>query len=109
VRFACCYLALSGKLIVAALAYVDLVADPMWGLTAAHVETLPKPTIRTIRHTCITLNDDTGVSREPIRVFTRRELDTIDQVRKCHAAVTADQAAAVPNIRLAYETEGRSA
>ncbi|MGD9880370.1 enoyl-CoA hydratase/isomerase family protein [Reyranella sp.] len=38
---------------------------------------------------------------------TGHELDTIDQVLKCYAAVTADQAAAALNIRLAYE--GQSA
>jgi hypothetical protein len=79
------------------------------GSTAAHVETLPKPTIRTIRHTCITSNDDAGVSRELIHAFTGHELDTLDQVRKCYAAVTADQAVAALNIRLAREAEGQSA
>jgi hypothetical protein len=50
-----------------------------------------------------------GVPRELIRAITGHELDTIDQVLKCYAAVTADQAAAALNIRLAYEAEGRSA
>jgi hypothetical protein len=35
VRFACRHLALSGKLIVAALVYVDLMADSMRSLAAA--------------------------------------------------------------------------
>jgi hypothetical protein len=55
------------------------------------------------------LNHDAGVPRELIRAITGHELDTIDQVLKCYAAVTADQAAAALNIRLAYEAEGRSA
>ena len=108
-RFAYRHLAPSGKLIVAALAYVDLVADPLSGLTVADVETLPKPTIRRIRHTCITMNDDAGVSRELIRAFTRHGLDTIDQVLKCYAAATPDQAAAALNTWLAQDIEGRSA
>lgn len=66
-------------------------------------------TMRTTRHTCITLNHDAGVPRELIRAITGHELDTIDQVLNCYAAVTADQAAAALNIRLAYEAEGRSA
>jgi hypothetical protein len=66
-------------------------------------------TMRAMRHTCITLNHDAGVPRELIRGITGHELDTIDQVLKCYAAVTADQAAAALNIRLAYEAEGRSA
>jgi hypothetical protein len=68
-----------------------------------------KSTMRTMRHTCMTLNHDAGVPRELIRAITGRELDTIDQVLNCYAAVTADQAAAALNIRLAYEAEGRSA
>ena len=62
--------------------------------------------MRTMRHTCITLNHDAGVPRELIRAITGHELDTIDQVLKCYAAVTADQAAAALNIRLAYEARG---
>jgi hypothetical protein len=68
-----------------------------------------KLTVRTMRHTCITVNHDAGVPRELIRAITGHELDTIDQVLKCYAAVTADQAAAALNIRLAYEAEGRRA
>jgi hypothetical protein len=54
-------------------------------------------------------HDDAGVPRELIRGIAGRELDTIDQVLKRYAAVTADQAAAALNIRLAYEAERRSA
>ena len=78
-----------------ALAYVDLVADPLSGLRVADVETPPKPTIRGI-HTYITMNDDAGVSRELVRTFTRYGLDTIDQGLKCYETGTADQAAAAP-------------
>ena len=56
-------------------------------------------TMRTMRHTCITLNHDAGVPRELTRGITGHELDTIDQVLKCYAAVTADQAAAALSIR----------
>ena len=93
-----------------ALAYVDLVADPLSGLRVADVETPPKPTIRGI-HTYITMNDDAGVSRELVRTFTRYGLDTIDQVLKCYAAATPDQAVAGHPQYLAppQDTEGRSA
>lgn len=60
-------------------------------------------TMRTMRHTCITQNHDAGVPRELIRAITGHELDTIDEVLKCYAAVTADQAAAALNIRLQHE------
>lgn len=63
-----------------------------------------KLTMRTMRHTCITLNHDAGVPRELIRAITGHELYTIDEVLKCYAAVTADQAAAALNIRLQYES-----
>ena len=53
-----------------------------------------KLTMRTMRHTCITLNHDAGVPRELIRDITGCELETIDQVLKCCATVIADQAAA---------------
>lgn len=60
-----------------------------------------KLTMRTIRRTCMTLNHGAGVPRELIRAITGHELDTIDQVLKCYATVTANQAAAALNIRLA--------
>jgi len=80
------------------------------GLDPADPLSLPtsKLTMRTMRHTCITLNHDAGVPRELIRAITGHELDTIDQVLKCYAAVTADQAAAALNIRLAYESQEAS-
>jgi len=64
-----------------------------------------KLTMRTMRHTCITLNHDAGVPRELIRAITGHELDTIDEVLKCYAAVTADQAATALSIRLAHEAK----
>jgi integrase len=81
--------------------YVGLDADPL---------SLPtgKLTMRTMRHTCITLNHDAGVPRELIRAITGHELDTIDEVLKCYAAVTADQAAAALTIRLAHEARSGS-
>ena len=77
------------------------------GHDSANPLSLPtsKLTMRTMRHTCITLNHDAGVPRELIRAITGHELDTIDQVLKCYAAVTADQAAAALNIRMAYEAK----
>lgn len=68
-----------------------------------------KPTMRTMRHACITLNNDAGVPRELIRAITGHQLDTIDRVLKSTRPVTAGQAAAALNIRLAYEAAGRSA
>ena len=47
-----------------------------------------KLTMRTKRHTCIMLNHDASVPRDLIRTITGHELDTIDQVLKCYAAVT---------------------
>ena len=65
--------------------------------------------MRTMRHTCLTLNHDAGVPRELIQSMTGHEFDRIDQVLKCYAAVTADQAAAAFSIRPACEAEGWSA
>jgi uncharacterized protein YfbU (UPF0304 family) len=44
------------------------------------------------------------VPRELIRAITGHELDTIDEVLKCYAAVTVDQGASALSIRLDYET-----
>lgn len=75
------------------------------GLDPADPLRLPtaKLTMRTMRHTCITLNHDAGVPRDLIRAITGHEVDTIDEVLKCYAAVTADQAAAAIDLRLAHE------
>jgi integrase len=65
--------------------------------------------MRTMRHTCITLNHDAGVPRDLIRAITGHEVDTIDEVLKCYAATTAEQAATALNIRMAYESKDVSA
>jgi hypothetical protein len=83
--------------------YVGLDPDDPLSLPAA------KLTMRTMRHTCITLNHDANVPRELIRAITGHEMDTIDQVLKCYAASTADQAAAALNIRMAHESKEASA
>jgi integrase len=80
------------------------------GLDPANPLSLPtaKLTMRTMRHTCITLNHDAGVPRELISAITGHELATIDAVMKCYTARTADQAAAALNIRLAHEAKRAS-
>lgn len=65
-------------------------------------------TMRTTRHTCITLNHDAGAPRELIRAITGHEPDAIDQVLNCYAAVTADQAAAAPTWRIEHEERIRT-
>jgi hypothetical protein len=47
------------------------------------------------------------VPRELIRAIPGRELDTIDELLMSYAAVTADQAAAALDIRLAHEAAAR--
>jgi integrase len=81
------------------------------GLDPADPLSLPtaKLTMRTMRHTCITLNHDAGVPRDLIRAITGHEVDTIDEVLKCYAATTAEQAATALNIRMAYESKDVSA
>lgn len=80
--------------------YVGLDPDDPLSLPTA------KLTMRTMRHTCITLNHDAGVPRELIRAITGHEIDTIDEVLKCYAATTADQAEAALSLRLAHEAKG---
>jgi len=77
------------------------------GIDPANPLQLPtdKLTMRTMRHTCITLNHDAGVPRELIPSITGHELATIDEVMKCYNARTADQAAAALTIRLAHEAK----
>jgi len=50
--------------------------------------------MRSMRHAGIALNHDAGVPRELIRAITDHELDAINQILKCCAAVTPDQVAA---------------
>lgn len=62
-------------------------------------------TMRSMRHTCITLNHDAGVPRERIAAITGHELATIDDVMRHYTAVTADQAEAALQMRLAHEAK----
>ena len=66
-------------------------------------------TMRTMRHTCITLNHDAKVPRELIAGITGHELATIDDVMRCYTAVTADQAEAALQMRLDHEAKGATA
>lgn len=72
---------------------------------------LPTPllTVRTLRHTCITLNHDAGVSRDLMPAITGHEPKTIDEVLAHYRARTADQAAAALELRVAHENKKGSA
>lgn len=77
--------------------YVGLVeGDPLCVPTLAL-------TTRTLRHTCITLNHDAGVSREQIAALSGHGLQTIDDVMRHYTAYTADQAETALKIRLEHE------
>jgi integrase len=65
-----------------------------------------KLTMRTMRHTCVTLNHDAGVPRELISSITGHEPKSIDEVLAHYTARTADQAATALNMRLAHEAKG---
>lgn len=60
-------------------------------------------TMRTMRHTCVTLNHDAGISRELIGSITGHSPESIDEVIAHYMARTADQAEAALNQRLVYE------
>lgn len=62
-------------------------------------------TMRSMRHTCVTLNHDAGVPRERIAAITGHEMATIDDVMRHYTAVTADQAEAALQIRLDHEAK----
>lgn len=79
--------------------YVGLDPDDPLRLPTARL------TMRTMRHTCITLLHDAGVPRELIASITGHELREIDEVMKCYAASTADQAAVALNMRIAHEAK----
>lgn len=66
-------------------------------------------TMRTMRHTCITLMHDANIPRELIRAITGHEMATIDEVLRCYTASTADQAAAALQMRLDHEAKGAKA
>ena len=73
-------------------------ADPLSIPTAAL-------TMRTMRHTCVTLNHDAGISRELISGITGHEPESVDEVLAHYTARTADQAARALNLRLAHEAK----
>jgi len=62
-------------------------------------------TMRTMRHTCVTLNHDAGVPRELISSITGHEPANIDAVLAHYTARTADQATAALNMRIAHEAK----
>lgn len=61
-------------------------------------------TMRTMRHTCVTLNYDAGISRELIRSITGHSPQSIDEIMAHYTARTADQAEAALSLRLTHET-----
>jgi hypothetical protein len=65
-------------------------------------------TMRSMRHTCVTLNHDAGVPRELISAITGHEPANIDAVLAHYTARTADQAATALNMRVAHEAGKRS-
>lgn len=75
------------------------------GIAPADPLRLPTPmlTMRTMRHTCVTLNHDAGVPRELISSITGHEPANIDAVLAHYTARTADQAAAALHMRVAHE------
>ena len=75
------------------------------GLDPNHPLRLPtlKLTMRTLRHTCVTLNHDAGVSRDLMPAITGHEPKMIDEVLAYYYARTADQAEAALSIRVAHE------
>lgn len=60
-------------------------------------------TMRTMRHTCVTLNHDAGISRELIGSITGHSPESIDQIMAHYTARTADQAEAALAMRLNFE------
>jgi integrase len=59
--------------------------------------------MRTMRHTCVTLNHDAGISRELIGSITGHSPESIDQIMAHYTARTADQAEAALALRLNFE------
>jgi hypothetical protein len=60
-------------------------------------------TMRTMRHTCVTLQADAGVPPELIRAITGHSQKEFEQVLAHYRARTADQAEAALQLRLAHE------
>jgi hypothetical protein len=62
-------------------------------------------TMRTMRHTCVTLSHDAGVPRELISSITGHEPANIDAVLAHYTVRTADQATTALNMRVAHEAK----
>ena len=77
------------------------------GLIAGEPLAVPtsKLTMRTMRHTCVTLNFDAGVPPNLIAGITGHRQDEIDEILAHYRARTADQAAAALELRLAHEAK----
>ena len=60
-------------------------------------------TMRTMRHTCVTLNNDAGVPPHLIPGITGHRQDEIDEILAHYRARTADQAQAALELRMASE------
>ena len=74
--------------------YVGTIAgDPLRILTA-------DLTMRTMRHTCVTINHDAGISRELIGSITGHSPQSIDEIMAHYTARTADQAEAALSTRV---------
>ena len=79
--------------------YVGLVdGDPLAVPTA-------ELTMRTMRHTCVTLNFDAGVPPKLIGGITGHSPDEIDDILAHYRARTADQATAALELRMAHEAK----
>jgi len=61
--------------------------------------------MRTLRHTCVTLNHDAKVPRDLMPAITGHEPKMIDEVLAHYHARTADQAAEALNIRVEHEAK----
>jgi hypothetical protein len=61
-------------------------------------------TMRTLRHTCNTALHDAGCVREQIRSITGHTIASINQVLDRYTKLTADQAGAALERRLAHQT-----
>jgi hypothetical protein len=79
--------------------YVGLISGEPLSIPTADL------TMRTMRHTCVTLNHDAGISRELIGSITGYSPESIDQIMAHYMARTADQAEAALNLRMQHETK----
>jgi integrase len=77
--------------------YVGLVAGDPLSIPTAEL------TMRTMRHTCVTLNHDAGISRELIGSITDHSPESIDEIMAHYTARTADQAEAALTLKLKFE------